>query len=178
MIKAFYRFLLNLFGWKVFFYVPSEVKKYIIAVAPHTSNFDFIIGVLVRGSLGLKASFLGKDSLFKFPWGIIFRKTGGIPVDRSKSSNMVDQIAKLITENDEFILAIAPEGTRKKVEKWRSGFYFIALKAKIPIIFATMDWRNHEVRFLDPFYPTGNFEEDLIMIKNFFKGIKGYRTLN
>jgi 1-acyl-sn-glycerol-3-phosphate acyltransferase len=178
MTKLFYNFLLKISGWRIFFNVPPGIKKYVIAVAPHTSNFDFFIGLMARGSLGLNAYFLGKDSLFRFPLGLFFKFMGGIPVDRSKNTNMVDQISKLAIEKEEFILALSPEGTRKKVEKWKSGFYYIALNSNIPIIFASMDWKNHEVRFREPFYPSGNFDQDMIIIADFFKGVKGFRELN
>ena len=163
-------------GWKINSEIPRELKKYIIAVAPHTSNFDFSIGLMARGVLGMRAHYLGKKSLFRFPFGILFRALGGIPVDRSKSHNMVDQIARIAKERKGFILAIPPEGTRKKVEKWRSGFYFMAFKAEIPIIFTQLDWGRHQVNFLKPFIPSGNFESDLPIMQKYFEGIKGYKN--
>jgi 1-acyl-sn-glycerol-3-phosphate acyltransferase len=166
--------MLKITGWKINSEVPRDLKKYIIAVAPHTSNLDFLVGILARGVMGFRASYLGKASLFRFPFGVIFRVLGGIPVDRSESHNMVEQISRIASEREHFIIAIAPEGTRKKVQKWKSGFYYIAHKAGIPIVFAQMDWANHQVNFLKPFYPAGDFEAELPLMKSFFEGIQGY----
>jgi 1-acyl-sn-glycerol-3-phosphate acyltransferase len=177
-MKIFWRSVLWLSGWKVKSEIPEGLKKYIIAVAPHTSNHDFLVGLMARGALGLKASFLGKASLFRFPFGILFKYMGGIPVDRSQSHHTVDQIAKIAVERDRFILAIAPEGTRKKVDKWRSGFYFIAHKAGIPIVFAQLDWAHHHVNFLKPFYPSGDLIVDMPLMKSFFSGVQGYHKRN
>lgn len=173
-MKVFWRVILKITGWKINSEVPEGLQKYIIAVAPHTSNRDFFIGLMARGIMGFRSSFMGKSSLFRFPLGIIFRALGGIPVDRSKNHNMVDQISKIAIERDRFILAIAPEGTRKKVQKWKSGFYYIAYKARIPIVFAQLDWANRQVNFLKPFYPAGDFEAELPVMKSFFTGIRGY----
>ena len=177
-MKIFWRCILKISGWSVYSEIPEGLKKYIIAVAPHTSNFDFLVGIMARGGMGFRASFLGKASLFRFPFGILFRALGGIPVDRDKSHNLVDQIAKIATERDYFILAIAPEGTRKKVQKWKSGFYYIAHKSGIPIVFAQMDWAKRSVNFLKPFYPSGDFEKELPLMKSFFDGIQGYHKRN
>ena len=116
---------------------------------------------------------MGKDTLFKKPFGIIFKRLGGIPVDRKASQNMVDQVVAEANKRASFILAIAPEGTRGKVKEWRTGFYYIALNAKIPIVMCQMDYGHKEARFLDPFYPTGNSEADLKYIKSRFLEVKG-----
>ena len=175
MMKRLYHFLLRLTGWKIISSIPSGLTKFIIAVAPHTSNLDFIIGVLVRGAMGFKAYFLGKKSLFIFPLGYIFKAMGGIPVDRSRNHRLVEQITGIAAGKDRFILAIAPEGTRKQVEKWRSGFYFIALKSGMPIILTQLDWKHHIVRFREPFFPTGDLDADMVIVRDYFNGIKGYR---
>jgi 1-acyl-sn-glycerol-3-phosphate acyltransferase len=172
-MTLFWRFILKAIGWRTIGSLPQKEKKYVIIVAPHTSNWDFIMGVIIRGSMGFKSNFLGKDTLFKKPFGIIFKRLGGIPVDRKASQNMVEQVVAEANKRASFILAIAPEGTRGKVKEWRTGFYYIALNAKIPIVMCQMDYGHKEARFLDPFYPTGNSEVDLKYIKSRFLEVKG-----
>ena len=145
----------------------------VIIVAPHTSNWDFILGVIIRGAMGFRANFLGKKSLFRKPFGFIFMWLGGIPVDRSSKRNLVDQVVAEAQKRSSFILAITPEGTRSKVEKWRTGFYYIALNANIPIVICQLDYEYREARFLAPLYPTGNLEVDMKFIKDQFMHIKG-----
>jgi len=174
---VFWRLILKTIGWRTIGSLPQKEKKYIIIVAPHTSNWDFIMGVIIRGSMGFKSNFLGKSSLFKKPFGIIFKGLGGIPVDRKASQNMVEQVVAEAKKRSSFILAIAPEGTRGTVKKWRTGFYYIALKAKIPIVMCQMDYEHKEARFLDPFYPTANSERDLEYIRGQFKNVKGLADL-
>src|SRR2546430_128791 len=124
MLRSIYLLIFKLIGWRVEGSFPPDLKKYIIAVAPHTSNWDFVIGVMARSILNIqRARFLGKSQLFKAPFGWFFRAIGGHPVDRSSSHDMVHQVATIFNEHNEFILAIAPEGTRKKVTKLKTGFY-------------------------------------------------------
>jgi len=176
-MKHIWRMIMRMIGWKTRGELPKEEAKYVIIVAPHTSNWDFILGVIIRGAMGFKANFLGKDSLFRHPFGFIFRWMGGIPVNRNANQNMVDQVVEEISKRDSFILAIAPEGTRGKVSKWRTGFYWIALKANIPIVMCQMDYKSREARFLDPFFATGNVDEDMQYIQSQFKGVKGYSDI-
>ena len=167
-MKFIFRLIWWSMGWKINGNVPNTEKKYIIIVAPHTSNFDFIIGVLVRGILGFNSKYLGKKSLFKAPFGWFFRMVGGYPVDRSKSSNIVDQVVEIYNKHEEFVIAIAPEGTRKNVDEWKTGFYFIADKAKIPIIRCVFDWKGKQVKFFEPYWTTGNIKVDLPIIKEVY----------
>lgn len=129
---------------------------------------DFIIGVLARGKLGFKAKYLGKKALFRPPFGWIFRLTGGFPVDRSKSNNIVDQVVDIFHCHDEFIFTLAPEGTRKNVKEWKTGFYFIANKAGVPIVRAVMDRKQKRLIFHEPFWTTGSIEVDLQIIKQVY----------
>jgi 1-acyl-sn-glycerol-3-phosphate acyltransferase len=123
--------------------MPSH-KKYVIAVAPHTSWWDFPVGVLARSALHIEhARYLGKSQLFKPPFGWIFRKLGGTPVDRSSSHDMVEQVVKIFNAHDEFVLALAPEGTRQKVQKLRTGFYYIAKGAGVPIVPVGFDFEKN-----------------------------------
>lgn len=167
-MKLVYRFLWWLIGWKIIGDVPWQEKKYIIIVAPHTSNLDFMIGVLARGVVGFDSKFLGKKSLFRPPFGWFFKLMGGYPVDRSKSTNLVDQVVDLYNSHDRFVIALAPEGTRKNVADWKTGFYYIAHKAKIPIVRSKMDWKTKTVEFFEPFKTTGNIEKDLPLIKEVY----------
>lgn len=174
MLRLLYKFVFKLMGWKTEGTFPTDIKKFIVAVAPHTSNWDFVIGVLARSVLNLqKAKFLGKDSLFKPPFGWLFRAMGGYPVNRSKSHDMVEQVAAIFDSHDEFYLGLAPEGTRKKVEKLRTGFYYIAKKAKVPIIPVGFDFSMKTVVVGKPFYTTDNFEADMNQLLNFYRNITG-----
>lgn len=174
MKRFIYRIIfIKIWGWKIIGQPPPELKKYIFIVAPHTTNLDFFLGVFARGILGFKAGFLAKADLFKPPTGWLLRLMGGYPVDRSKSTHLVDQVAELFARYDRFAIAIAPEGTRKKVEKWRTGFYYMAFKAKVPVIPVVFDWAQKEMTFTPPFYPSGDLKEDLPKIKAVFKGAKG-----
>jgi 1-acyl-sn-glycerol-3-phosphate acyltransferase len=165
--------IMKIIGWKIEGGLPENERKFVIIVAPHTSNWDFLLGIIIRGAMGFRANFLGKDSLFKKPFGFFFRSLGGIPVNRNANQNMVEQVVEVARKRKSFILAIAPEGTRGKVKKWRTGFYYIALNAKMPIIMCQFDCEYKVARFLRPFYPTGNSEKDLDYIKSQFENIKG-----
>ena len=163
----------RILGWKLVGDFPKYLKKYVVIAAPHTSSKDFPIAILARNSSGEKVNFIGKNSLFKGPFGFIFRSLGGTPVDRSKSSNMVDAIVQIFDNKKEFRLGISPEGTRKKVIKWKTGFYFIAKGAKVPIVMATLDFENKQIKFSEPYDITDDKEKDFKHFHNFFKGVKG-----
>jgi 1-acyl-sn-glycerol-3-phosphate acyltransferase len=166
-----YSFLFKLFGWKTNGQMP-HFKKYIIAVAPHTSNWDFLVGVGARSALRIrKAQFLGKSQLFKPPFGWFFRSLGGHPVDRTSKQDMVEQVVEIFNRHHEFILAMAPEGTRKKVEKLRTGFYYIAKGAHVPIVPVGFDFEKKEVVVGPTLYPSDNFEEDMRQFLAFYRTI-------
>lgn len=161
-------------GWKIAgFKDIKQLKKVVIIAAPHTSWHDFYISVLLRSTLGIKTNFIGKKSLFKKPYGWIFTKLGGTPVERKKNENQVQSIARLFNDKDMFRMAMSPEGTRQKVKEWRTGFYYIAKIAKVPIIMFTLDFEHKENKFSEPFYPTDDIEADFKYMKSFFKGVKG-----
>ena len=162
----------KLFGWKIENLQP-EVPKCIIAVAPHTSNFDFIIGKLAYASLGRKTQFLMKKEWFFFPVGLVFKAMGGIPVTRSKHTSMTDTLAAEFAKHDRLQIALTPEGTRKRVTEWKKGFYYIALKANVPIVLIGLDYKRKAAIFLDTFYPTGDVEADMAKIKSYYVGITG-----
>ena len=164
----------KLLGWQVsgFTHINS-IKKAVIIGAPHTHWMDFPIGVLVRSVLGVKTNYVGKKSLFKWPYGWFFRWLGGAPVERKSNENQVEAIARIFNEREEFRIALAPEGTRKKVDKWRTGFYYIAKTANVPIIMFTLDFENKTNHFSEPFHLSGDKEADFKVIKEFYKDVKG-----
>ena len=140
------RVILRGAGWRLTGQVPN-IPKFIIAVAPHSSNYDFVLTILTIWSLGLRASYLAKASLFRFPLGSVMRHFGGIPVDRSKAHGLVEQMVERFEERDQLILGITPEGTRGSVSTWRLGFANIAQAANVPILPAIINYRMREVCF-------------------------------
>ena len=166
MIRVISKIILhNILGWKIIGSLPKE-KKYIIAVVPHSRSFDLLVAILIRSSLGLKIKFIGKKELFNPFTSFFFKSIGGIPVDRSKKNNFVESVIELFESNKINILAIAPEGTRKKVKKWKSGFYHIAFGAKIPIVMVSFDYVTKEVNINDKIFPSGNFDNDIKILES------------
>ncbi|MGF1555709.1 1-acyl-sn-glycerol-3-phosphate acyltransferase [Paucihalobacter sp.] len=166
----------KLLGWKIngnTDFSKNTIKKAVIIAAPHTSWHDFYIGLLLRKICGVKTNFIGKAELFKWPFGYYFRSIGGVPVNRKERLDMVGSIVAIFNERDEFRLTLAPEGTRKKVDKWRTGFYYIAKKAEVPIIMFTLDFENKQNKVSEPFYPTDDAEADFKFIAAFYQGVKG-----
>ncbi len=165
------RVVLRVMGWHFEGKVP-DIPKCVVVFAPHTSNWDFILGILFAFALGLKASFLGKDSIFRWPiLGRLFCRIGGIPVDRSESHRLVDYVVGVFQERDRFMLGISPEGTRKKVESWKTGFYRVALDAQVPIVLAFLDYGRKVGGFGPLVYPTGDIYADIEPIQDFYATI-------
>ena len=161
-------------GWKISGFKDFQsVKKAVIIAVPHTSWHDFYIGVLLRSVINIDARFIAKKSLFNLFTGWFFKALGGIPVERKRNEKQVDAIARLFADKEKLLIAIAPEGTRKKVEKWKTGFYYIAKKANVPIVMFTLDYKNKENRLSVPFYPTNDIEADFKFMYSFFEGVKG-----
>ncbi|MFK7782783.1 1-acyl-sn-glycerol-3-phosphate acyltransferase [Psychroserpens sp.] len=166
----------KLLGWTITGntnFSSDVIKKAVIIALPHTSWHDFYIGVLLRSITKVKTNFVGKKELFKWPFGWYFRALGGAPLDRTSGQNKVQAISKLFKDKDEFRLTLAPEGTRKKVEEWKTGFYYIAKEANVPIIMFTLDFKNKRNHISEPFYPTDDFEADFKFMKAFYKGVVG-----
>lgn len=173
-MKTFARFILfRILGWKMDTNFPTHLKKYVVIAAPHTSWVDFPIAILARMSSGIMINYIGKDSLFKGPFGFFFRALGGTPVDRTKNNKLVDAIIELFNSKDEFRLGLSPEGTRKKVDTWKTGFYFIAKGAKVPIVMATLDFGNKQIKISEPYYTTENMEKDFEVFRGFYRDVKG-----
>ncbi|WP_067516083.1 lysophospholipid acyltransferase family protein [Endozoicomonas ascidiicola] len=161
-------------GWKIEGTLP-DLNKYVIIVAQHTSNWDFVIGVAAKLILRIRVRFFGKHSLFSGPLGILMRGLGGIPIERSKSINRVDQAAKEIRDSEKFILVIAPEGTRSKVQRWKTGFYHIARGADIPVLPISFDFKARKVVIGEPIDLTGDLPQDFEKMHEFFLSHPGKR---
>lgn len=171
-MRALWILFYKITGWKIVG-EPPRVNKYICAVAPHTSNWDVVIGMAARSILRMKgAKFLGKSQLFKKPFGWFFRSIGGIPVYRDSNNDMVEQVVRVIDQSDKFILAIAPEGTRKKVTKLKSGFWYISKASGIPVVPVGLDYKLKAVIFGPVIYAT-DLESDMTQLWNFYSGIVG-----
>ena len=178
MIQGFCRWLLyKKLGWTKCVTV-AHPDKFIICLAPHTSNWDFIIGQFYAQAEGFKINFLMKREWFFWPLGVIFRSLGGIPVWRSKHTSMTDNLAETAKTKDSFKLCITPEGTRSPNTEWKKGFYFIALKAEIPILLYGVDYEKKKIVCTDSFTPSGNIDEDMPKIKSYFKDFKGKKPEN
>lgn len=163
-------------GWKVAGNFP-DAKKVVIIVAPHTSNWDFIAGFWAYLALDLQATWFGKHTLFLWPFGAIFRHFGGIPVHRQsrEASQVVERYAEEFARRDRMLLALAPEGTRRKVPEWKSGFHRIAMRAGVPIIPVALDYRLRRVIIGDALVPSGEWERDIARIKALYVGVTAYR---
>ena len=166
--------MMRLLGWRVDGRLP-EIPKFVLIGAPHTSNWDFVLFLGVIFTLRANVRFMGKAELFRWPIGFFFRYCGGIPVDRSKSTGLVDQMVQAIGSSDRFILTIAPEGTRHHVREWKRGFYHIAKNAGIPIVMGVVDGKHRTVHLGQIFHPTGDVEADMKNIKGMFEGIAGIK---
>ncbi len=154
--------------WKVVSTVPKDIKKAVITAAPHTSNEDFPVGIGAWYTTGLTARFIAKKELFEGPMGFIFKATGGVPIDRKATKNMVQQAADFFKDTDSFYLTIAPEGTRALLPRWKTGFYYIAKTAGVPIILAYMDFGKQDVGMGEVFYPTDDVAADFKYIEKFY----------
>lgn len=174
MKQIIYKFIFcKVFGWKVIGTIAPEVKKAVLVVVPHTSWWDFFLGIFSRGILKLEINYLAKKELFVFPFNHFFEWTGGRALNRAKNENKVDSIAAVFAQNEVFRLALSPEGTRKKVTQWKTGFYYIGLKANVPIIPVAFDYGKKEVVYNEPFYPTGNIEADIKVLESYYIGVVG-----
>ncbi len=164
--------VLKMRGWRIEGRFP-DIPKYVLIAAPHTSNWDFPITLAVTFALRGKIYWMGKASLFRRPFYRLFRWLGGIPVDRSKSNNMVDQMIQQFAVTDQFVLTIPPAGTRRHVMKWKTGFYYIAAGAGVPVVLGFMNYRTKVGGIGGIFYPTGDIDTDMQQIRAYYSGIHG-----
>lgn len=161
------KWLLRIAGWKVTITTP-DYPKCLICVAPHTSNWDFILGELAYTSVGRKAGFLMKEAWFRWPLGYFFRAIGGIPVPKKRGGSLTEAIVKKFNSSERMVLAITPEGTRKGTAKWRSGFLHIAMEARIPLLLGALDFKYKTIQITDEYQPTGDIDADMHAIKQFY----------
>ncbi len=169
------RFGLRVTGWRFEGGFPN-LPKAVFIVVPHTSNWDFLVGISTILAMGLRVSFLGKHTVFDWPLGVLMGWLGGIPVDREAAIDVVTQVAERFQHSEKLLLALSPEGTRSQVTRWKTGFYRIALKAGVPIIPVTPDYSKKLVRFGPPLEPSGDLASDLLVLEDFFAGSKGKRS--
>lgn len=169
--------MMTLMGWRFEGTFPDE-PKFVMIIAPHTSNWDFIVGLWAYFALGFRGSFLGKHTIFKWPLGPFMRWLGGIPVERSVSRDRVSETVHAFERSKQLVLIIAPEGTRKFVPEWKTGFYHIANDARVPIVPVAFDFANRIIRVFAPFRPTGNADADIDALQNLYRGIKGKHPEN
>lgn len=171
---GFCKSMLRLFGWEVICTMP-DYPKCIICVAPHTSNWDFVLGEFAWWSLGRKAGFLMKEAWFFFPMKYLFKALGGIPVARRRGSSLSDVIIHKFETSERMQLAITPEGTRSKVTEWRTGFLHIAYDAHIPVVLGAIDAAHKLVHLEETFTPTGDIDADMRAIKDYYRQFEGIR---
>jgi len=168
MKRIIAKYILKLFGWNVVNHVPPECKKFVTVMAPHTSNWDFLIGWLGYISIGLDSKYLIKKEAFAFPLGKLVSAMGGMPVDRKASTNVVIQVGDMFKNADKLVITIAPEGTRSLNRNWKRGFYYIALHAQVPIVLGFLDHKTKTGGIGKMVIPTGNYETDLKEIESFY----------
>lgn len=172
MLFLFAKFLLRVFGWHTEGELPN-IPKYVIIGAPHTSNWDFVLMLVLVLVYRVKVSWMGKASLFRWPFGLFFKRLGGIPIDRSSRHNVVDQAIQAFDANERLILLLTPEGTRKKVKSWKTGFYYIAKGANVPIVLAFVDYKRKAAGPGSVLMPSGDIEADMQIIREFYSGVSG-----
>jgi 1-acyl-sn-glycerol-3-phosphate acyltransferase len=173
-LQALGRAMLRLTGWRIVGEVPRE-PKFVAIVAPHSSNWDFPVGVMAMFALDLDVHWFGKETLFHWPAGPILRRLGGRPVRRETSEGVVAEIASAVRASDKFILALAPEGTRKRVAAWRTGFYHIAEQAQVPIVPVRLDWGRREIGIGTPMRASGDLAAEMAALQACYTPEMAYR---
>jgi 1-acyl-sn-glycerol-3-phosphate acyltransferase len=168
------RRLLRLFGWTVDVGLPPAPKG-VIVVYPHTSNWDFVVGYLAKVAAGVRLEWIGKASLFRWPFGALLRRMGGIAVERGAHAGVVAQLAREYARRERIWVAIAPEGTRSRTDHWKSGFYHLALAAGVPVGLAFIDYRRRLVELRTTLLLTGDVDRDLERLRAFYKDVQGCR---
>lgn len=171
-MQRFFQWILSKMGWRINGNLP-DIAQYVLIVAPHTSNWDLIIGLIARFAVNTRILFLVKKEAYVFPLKYLLGPLGAIPVDRGKNLHVVDKITQQFKENERFILGLAPEGTRSTVTRWKFGFYHIAHQAKVPIVMVGMDYHRKEIRIAKPIKTSGDIEQDYQILMRFFKSIRG-----
>ena len=177
MLSRLSMWILNMLGWNIQADLP-DLKKYVVIAAPHTSNWDFPLGILSAKAINLKVRWMGKHSLFRWPYGWFFRAIGGTPVLRDQGQNYIGQMTDLFERSEHLVLALAPEGTRSKTDHWKTGFHYIARAAHVPILMAYLDFGNKQVGIGDMFYPGDDIEADFNQIRQCYANSQGKNPEN
>jgi 1-acyl-sn-glycerol-3-phosphate acyltransferase len=175
--SALGRFTMGLTGWRFEGVVP-DVRKMVLIVAPHTSNWDFPVGLQAKLALRLGCTFVAKHTLFRWPLGVFMRWLGGIPVNRKAAAGFVSEVVAAQRAADQMTVVIAPEGTRRRVEQWKSGFYRIAVEGGVPILPVGFDYRRRVIFFAPLFHPTGDYDKDLAELKALYRPEMGFKPEN
>ncbi len=169
--QAIGRAILRVTGWRIEGMVP-DLPRFVIIAAPHSSSWDFVLGIALVFALRLDMRFIGKAELFRGPLGALMRALGGIPVDRTHPQGLVEQVAARFRDAERLIVAIAPEGTRKPVDRWKSGFYHIAARAGVPIVPGVFDNAARTMRLLPAVFPTGDADADMGRLRRLYAGVR------
>jgi 1-acyl-sn-glycerol-3-phosphate acyltransferase len=172
LLSVLCRRLLEALGWEIIVEDPG-VEKYVLVVAPHTSNWDFPLGILAAKALDLRPRWIGKHTLFNMPFGWLFRALGGIPVNRGAPGDLVRQMTRYFADADRLVLGLAPEGTRGRADHWKSGFYHIARAARVPIVMAYLDYGKRQVGMGGAFMPGNNRADDFERMRRFYEDRRG-----
>jgi len=179
MRKALNRFLyFNILGWTEEKRIPDDLKSFLVVAAPHTSNWDFPLGLIIRRIWELDIRYLAKKELFVWPLGYFFRSLGGTPVERSKKTRLVDQVVQMFKDDPGFITTITPEGTRSYNPNWKTGFWHIAKKANVPVVPAIFDYEHKRLILERPFPLTDDMEADIERLKAIYRPYKGKNPEN
>ncbi len=171
LVVGFSKLLLRVFGWRIEGEVPA-LSKYVLVAAPHTSGWDFFLWLGLTYACRSRCVWMGKESLFRPPLGAVFTWLGGIPIDRSARCNVVEQAIETFDRASEMVLAIPPEGTRKKTDHWKSGFYYIAQGAGVPMVLSYADFRRKAVGYGPTLLPSGDIKADMAVIREFYKDVQ------
>jgi len=172
VLQGLGRSMLRFWGWTLEGRVPSD-KKILLIAAPHTSNWDWVIGVAGLLALGIRLTYIAKHTLFKGPLGWVMKKTGGVPVDRESAERTVDEIVRQFNQSERLYYAIAPEGTRKQVERWKTGFLRVAYKAKVPVLMVSFDYRKKRILIGDCAELSGDIDRDLESVQRYYSQFSG-----
>lgn len=172
MLSRFAKWILNTLGWHIRADLP-DFKKFVAIAAPHTSNWDFPLGILAAKAINIDMHWMGKHSLFYWPWGWFFRAIGGTPVHRGRAHNYIQQMVDLFSVSEQLVLALAPEGTRGKTDHWKTGFHYIARAANVPVVMAYLDFANKEVGIGGVLHPGDDIEADFELIRQYYESKQG-----
>lgn len=167
MIQLFIKWF-QLKGWKVINNLPPTIQKAVVIAAPHTSNWDFVYTMAALKLMKANTNYFIKKEWYKWPFTIVLKKTGGLPIDRSGGKNLVNQMVQELQNRNQLLVLLSAEGTRKKVAHWKSGFYHIAVQANVPLVLGFLDYKNKTAGFGKIIHLTGNVQQDMNEIKAFY----------